>query len=206
MKIREKINMNVKTRLVELRENKNVTQTTVALETGISRPSIAAYEKGVSIPDLEKLYILAEYYGVSCDYLLGRNEGTEHDVNYIIEKTGLSETAINKLTEYNSDKKFNLNIFAINQIIEYDNDDFLTNFAKYISITDIDNENAKSVFFNVFPELKDEEINIDETKNNIQLKLIKSISLDDLWGTCCQKSFEDMTKNIKNDKQLKRNI
>ena len=42
-----------------------------AKETGIPLSTIAKYETERLQPDLEKLGILAEFYGVSIDWLLG---------------------------------------------------------------------------------------------------------------------------------------
>ena len=81
-KLRNQINKNLQKRLINLREKKNVTQAVVSESTGISRTSIVAYEKGTSIPDLEKLYLLAEYYEVSCDYLLGRDVSDCHSIQF----------------------------------------------------------------------------------------------------------------------------
>ena len=47
------------------------TQIEVAKETGIAQSTIAKYETGALQPDLEKLGILADFYGVSVDWLLG---------------------------------------------------------------------------------------------------------------------------------------
>lgn len=47
------------------------TQTQVAEATGISQPIIAYMEKGKREPSLENLGILADFYEVSIDWLLG---------------------------------------------------------------------------------------------------------------------------------------
>lgn len=71
-KNRQNLNKIVAHRLRDLRKSKKVTQLAVSIETGISRTNIVGYEKSTALPDLEKLYKLSEYYGVTCDYLLGR--------------------------------------------------------------------------------------------------------------------------------------
>lgn len=97
--LRNRINRNLQERLISLREKKNVTQAVVAESTGISRTSIVAYEKGTSLPDLEKLYILAEYYGVDCDYLLGRDNGNNTYKLYLENKNKLLTQKIEELYE-----------------------------------------------------------------------------------------------------------
>ena len=42
----------------------------------ISRSAISAYKKGIVIPNAKNLIKIADYFGVSTDYLLGR-EGYE---------------------------------------------------------------------------------------------------------------------------------
>jgi len=58
-------------RLKKARENTGFTQREVARDTGISQPSIAQYETGAREPDIETLGRLAEFYGISLDWLLG---------------------------------------------------------------------------------------------------------------------------------------
>jgi len=53
------------------------TQKEVEKETGIKQSTITKYENGRLEPDLEKLGILADFYGVSIDWLLGTRGGPE---------------------------------------------------------------------------------------------------------------------------------
>ena len=65
-------------RLKKASENTGFTQREVTKETGINQPTIARYETGALEPDIEKLGILADFYGVSVDWLLGTRGGPEH--------------------------------------------------------------------------------------------------------------------------------
>ena len=47
------------------------------LETGIEQALLSKYESGKRIPPTETLIILADYYNVSIDYILGRTETPE---------------------------------------------------------------------------------------------------------------------------------
>lgn len=58
-------------KLKKARENTGFTQREVAKETKIPQPTIARFETGIRIPDAEKIEILADFYGVSVDWLLG---------------------------------------------------------------------------------------------------------------------------------------
>lgn len=53
------------------------TQKEVEAETGIKQSTLTKYENGRLEPDLEKLGILADFYGVSVDWLLGTRGGPE---------------------------------------------------------------------------------------------------------------------------------
>lgn len=60
-------------RLTVLRKNKNLTQQDVAAAIGVTRPAYTAYESGSRKPEYETLEKLADFYGVSIDFLLGRS-------------------------------------------------------------------------------------------------------------------------------------
>ncbi len=61
-------------RLKELRTEKNVTQQEIADKIGVSRKVYANWENEINQPDLKMLSSLADIYGVSADYLLGRTD------------------------------------------------------------------------------------------------------------------------------------
>jgi len=58
--------------LSELRKDKGLTLEEVADIFPVSIATISNYENGKHLPDLQKLCVLADYFGVSTDYLLGR--------------------------------------------------------------------------------------------------------------------------------------
>lgn len=58
--------------LEELRKDKNMNQKALADVLHVSVGTISNYEKGVHFPDVEKLMNLADFFGVTADYLLGR--------------------------------------------------------------------------------------------------------------------------------------
>ena len=61
-------------RLLELRQDKNLTQTALAKAIGVSQKSIDFWEKGVNEPKLTYLIRLANYFSVSIDFLVGRTD------------------------------------------------------------------------------------------------------------------------------------
>ena len=61
-------------RLRDLRKQKNLTTTELANIIGCSNPTITHYERGDRSPDPKTLLKLADYFKVSVDYLLGRED------------------------------------------------------------------------------------------------------------------------------------
>ena len=47
------------------------------MATGIEQALLSKFETGVRIPPTETLIVLAEYYGVSIDYILKRTDNPE---------------------------------------------------------------------------------------------------------------------------------
>lgn len=64
-------------RLCELRLAKGVSQDVVSEACGISRVALSRYENGERKPRLEIASKLAEYYGVTINYLLAKDEKNE---------------------------------------------------------------------------------------------------------------------------------
>ena len=87
---KEKIDMS---NLKKLREEKAYSQVKVQHLVGVSNSSIEAYEQGVRIPSLPVAYRIAEVFGVSIDYLVGRNN--ELEKYYMLSKDDKS-----KVNEY----------------------------------------------------------------------------------------------------------
>ena len=65
--------MTYQRRLRDLREDHDKTQQQIADILGTSQTMYARYERGANELPLRHLLVLADYYGVSVDYLLGRS-------------------------------------------------------------------------------------------------------------------------------------
>lgn len=65
--------MDLSKRLRELRKQLEIRQTDLAEYLSCSPGTVSNYENGTHYPDLETLSMLADYYRVSTDYLLGRS-------------------------------------------------------------------------------------------------------------------------------------
>lgn len=61
-------------RLKELRKQKNLTQISVQMQTGIEQALISKYENGERVPPTDVLMKLADFYQVSMDYIMGRTD------------------------------------------------------------------------------------------------------------------------------------
>lgn len=61
-------------RLRDMREDADLTQAAVASILGIQQTVYSRYERGFQTIPLEHLIVLADYYRVSLDYLVGRSQ------------------------------------------------------------------------------------------------------------------------------------
>jgi len=61
-------------RIAELRKEKHLNQTGLAMQLNISQYMVSAYETGRHQISTEMLIILADFFNVSVDYLIGRTD------------------------------------------------------------------------------------------------------------------------------------
>jgi transcriptional regulator with XRE-family HTH domain len=61
-------------RLKEIRKERGISQLKLALDLNMNQNSISRYEKGSREADYATLIKLADYFGVSIDYLLERTD------------------------------------------------------------------------------------------------------------------------------------
>lgn len=61
-------------RLKELRIERGITQEEVGKVVNTSKMAVSHWEKGHSEPSIAQLILLTEYFGVSADYLIGKND------------------------------------------------------------------------------------------------------------------------------------
>jgi len=78
----------MKTNLRKLRKERGLTQIGLQMKTGIEQALLSKYETGDRIPPTDALIILADFYGVSIDYILCRTDRPE--INRRTEKIILS--------------------------------------------------------------------------------------------------------------------
>ena len=61
-------------RLKELRQEKNLTQKQLANELAVTIPTLSHWECGYQEPNISQLIMLANYFEVSVDYLVGNTD------------------------------------------------------------------------------------------------------------------------------------
>ena len=64
----------MKNNLKQLRKSRGYTQIAVQMKTGIEQALLSKYETGERTPPTETLMRLADFYGVSIDYILCRTD------------------------------------------------------------------------------------------------------------------------------------
>ena len=68
-------------RIKELRNARKIKQAELAAAVSVSQAALSGYETGKYEADLETYMALADYFGVTLDYLLGRREDPEPAVS-----------------------------------------------------------------------------------------------------------------------------
>lgn len=94
-------------RLRALREEKGVSQAGLAAVLGVSKSTIGLYETGDTLPDIKTADELADYFGISTDYLLGRTDVRSCDIQIqsVCSYTGLSEDTIEQILYWKDDDR-----------------------------------------------------------------------------------------------------
>lgn len=70
--------MNISNRIQNLRKLKGVSQEELADRIGVSRQSVSKWESEQSVPDIDKIIIMSDYFNVTTDYIL---KGVEFEKN-----------------------------------------------------------------------------------------------------------------------------
>ena len=105
-------------RLRFLREERKLSQTELAKDLGISRGSLSFYENAERTADIEILYRVSEYFGVTLDYLIGKSDNRTKENAVIGEDLGLSDKSISVLRTYLGCDYKNTFFSTLNYLIE----------------------------------------------------------------------------------------
>ena len=85
-------------RIKELRKQHGLSQIELGKVLNIAQNTLSAYERGSRDPDTDTLASIAQYFGVSVDYLLGRT-----DIPDEIKKSSQNSDFENKMRPINDD-------------------------------------------------------------------------------------------------------
>ena len=70
--------MNFADRILYLRKSKGISQEELADKVGVSRQAVSKWESEQSMPDVEKIIIMSDYFNVTTDYILKGIEVVEN--------------------------------------------------------------------------------------------------------------------------------
>lgn len=71
----KEINDIVRKHLIECRKERHLTQTDVGLIVDKKKTTVATWEQGKAMPDIETLYRLTKYYNKTLAFMFGEEDG-----------------------------------------------------------------------------------------------------------------------------------
>lgn len=96
-------------KIIELRKKNGWSQEELAEKVGVSRQSVSKWEGALSVPDLDKILLMSQIFGVSTDYLLkdelGEPEYTETKNAPAAEETPLRRVSMEEAASFLEVKK-----------------------------------------------------------------------------------------------------
>lgn len=85
---------------VELLEKKGIKTSAVAAATGISNMTFSDWKNGKSTPKADKLQKIADYFGVTVDYLITGKDNTPHTIAAHFDGDEYTEEELDKIKEF----------------------------------------------------------------------------------------------------------
>lgn len=83
--------------LRNLRKGRNLTQKELGAKVGLSKAVVSKYENGLGFPTFDTLVLIAQFFGVTTDYLLGVSS------NKTVDVSGLTDSQIDTICKLISD-------------------------------------------------------------------------------------------------------
>lgn len=123
-----------------LRKERGLSQKQAALELGVSQALLSHYEKGIRECGLDFVIHIADYYDVSCDYLLGRTpdrQGATLTLEDLPDQQPREENPAKESTIITLNKKLIQNSINIlyELLDEADNKGMTTEISSYIMVS-----------------------------------------------------------------------
>ena len=111
-------NQIIGSRISNLRKQANEKQEDLAKVIKCNRASLANYENGKRMIDINRLIMIAEHYNTTTDYLLGLSDvsTTDVDIKQVCDYTGLNEDNVDilsSLTLFTNGKDLNSDYLQI---------------------------------------------------------------------------------------------
>ena len=88
--------------------HKKTTYKKLSEHLGVKQQSVSSWANGTTIPDTKHIVPLAEFFGITCDYLLGREIAPTHTTTDICHETGLAPETVEVLSLYAKDVESNI--------------------------------------------------------------------------------------------------
>lgn len=91
-------------RLKNLRKDKGRTQEEMSELLNVRRSTYGEYERGKIVPPIDKMKMLADYFGISVDYLMGNTNFTTHEQRNEKNPLDISKTMRQMLEHLHDDQ------------------------------------------------------------------------------------------------------
>ncbi len=90
--------MTIGTKIQNLRKQRGMSQEQLAEALGVSRQAVSKWEAEQSVPDIDKIISICDYFGVTTDYILRNTElpQTEPQSEPMVENTCISENNVDE--------------------------------------------------------------------------------------------------------------
>lgn len=86
-----------------LMDKRGVTAYKVAKDTGITQATLSRWKTGVTEPSVDTLQIIADYFGVTLDYMRGRSRHPQVEVITAAQEVFKEQQQIDNLNNFASD-------------------------------------------------------------------------------------------------------
>lgn len=91
--------MDILNRIRDLREDMDLRQIDVANATGIDQKTLSNYETGKTNPDSYAIIKLADFFNVSADYLIGRDNEKDKRIKDLESKITEIQKELSEITD-----------------------------------------------------------------------------------------------------------
>ena len=103
---KEKLNMNLSEKIFNERRKLGLSQEQFAEKMQISRQAVSKWESGQSTPDLDKIVLMSQIFGVSTDYLLKETVDTVENTESTIAGDSIYDSSNSRKNDM-ADAEFN---------------------------------------------------------------------------------------------------